>query len=122
MLFLGLGTGLGSALVAKGVIVPMELAHLTYKKGTYEDYLGVRGLERLGLKKWREHVLGCVERLIPALELDEVVLGGGNAKNLTKLPKCCRAGSNTNAFLGGFRLWETETLDGKQTRLRQING
>ena len=111
MLFLGLGTGLGSALVAKGVIVPMELAHLTYKKGTYEDYLGARGLERLGLKKWREHILGCVERFIPALELDEVVLGGGNAKKLTNMPKCCRAGSNTNAFLGGFRLWEkTETL------------
>jgi hypothetical protein len=98
--------------VVEGVIVPMELAHLSYKKGTYEDYLGVRGLERLGLKKWREHVLGCVERLIPALELDEVVLGGGNAKNLTKLPKRCRAGNNANAFLGGFRLWEKTNASG----------
>ena len=106
LLFLGLGTGLGSALIAEGVIVPMELAHLSYKKGTYEDYLGVRGLERLGLKRWRKHILGCVARFVPALELDEVVLGGGNARKLSNLPKCCRTGNNTNAFLGGFRLWE----------------
>jgi len=105
MLFLGFGTGLGSALVVEGLGVPMELAHLSYKKGTYEDYLGVRGLTRLGRKKWRQHVTSCVERLIPALQLDDVVLGGGNAKKLVKLPKGCRVGDNTNAFLGGFRLW-----------------
>ena len=106
MLFLGFGTGLGSALVAGGVVVPMELAHLSYRKGTFEDYLGLRGLKRLGRKKWCKHVDDCVARLTSALHLDEVVLGGGNAKNLRKLPKRCRAGTNANAFLGGFRLWE----------------
>jgi predicted NBD/HSP70 family sugar kinase len=106
MLFLGLGTGLGSALVAEGVVVPMELAHLSHKRGTYEDYLGARGIERLGKKKWRKVVITCVERLIPALQVDDVVLGGCNAKKLNKLPSGCRAGVNTYAFLGGFRLWE----------------
>lgn len=106
MLFLGFGTGLGSALVAEGVVVPMELAHLSYKKGTYEDYLGLRGLKRLGKRKWRKHVDYSVTRLISALHLDDVVLGGGNARKLTKLPKGCRSGHNGNAFLGGFRLWE----------------
>ena len=105
MLFLGFGTGLGSALVVGGHVVPMELAHLSYRKGSYEDYLGLRGLKRLGKRKWRQHVTACVERLTPALLLDDVVLGGGNAKNLKKLPKGCRAGDNANAFLGGFRLW-----------------
>jgi polyphosphate glucokinase len=112
MLFLGLGTGLGSALVAEGVVVPMELAHLSYRKGTYEDYLGVRGLKRLGLKKWRKHVDQCVTRMVSALYLDDVVLGGGNAKKLSKLPKRCRAGNNANAFLGGFRLWEKPNASG----------
>jgi polyphosphate glucokinase len=106
MLFLGLGTGLGSALVADGVVVPMELAHLSYKNGTYEDYVGVRGLQRLGRKKWQHHVESGVERLIAAFHLDDVVIGGGNAKKLTELPPGCRAGDNANAFLGGFRLWE----------------
>jgi predicted NBD/HSP70 family sugar kinase len=105
MLFLGFGTGLGSALVVEGHVVPMELAHLSYKKGTYEDYLGLRGLKRLGKRKWRQHVTACVERLTPALLLDDVVLGGGNAKNLKKLPKGCRAGDYAYAFLGGLRLW-----------------
>ena len=105
MLFLGFGTGLGSALVVEGLVVPMELAHLSYKKGTYEDYLGLRGLKRLGKKKWQEQVTACVERFILALQLDDVVLGGGNARKLDKLPKGCRAGDNANAFLGGFRLW-----------------
>jgi polyphosphate glucokinase len=112
MLFLGLGTGLGSALVAEGVVVPMELAHLSYRKGTYEDHMGLRALKRLGKKKWRRHVDDCVTRLISALHLDDVVLGGGNAKNLTKLPKCCRVGDNANAFLGGFRLWEKTDAPG----------
>ena len=106
MLFLGLGTGLGSALIVQGVIVPMELAHLSYKKGTYEDYLGARGLERMGRKKWQRHVENCVSRLTSAFHLDDVVIGGGNARNLVELPKGCRAGNNANAFVGGFRLWE----------------
>jgi polyphosphate glucokinase len=106
LLFLGLGTGLGSALVAEGVVVPMELGHLSYKNGTYEDYVGVRGLQRLGRKKWQHHVEYGVERLITAFHPDEVVLGGGNVKHLTELPPGCRAGDNANAFLGGFRLWE----------------
>ena len=84
----------------------MELAHLPYKKGTYEDYVGERSLEKRGKKKWRRHVADVVERLIAALEPDDVVLGGGNVKKLKELPKGCRAGDNANAFLGGFRLWE----------------
>jgi len=106
LLFLGLGTGLGSALVVQGNVVPMELGHLSYKKGTYEDYVGIRGLERLGKKKWARHVEFGVARLIDALHPDDVVLGGGNAKKLKKLPAGCRKGENANAFLGGFRLWD----------------
>jgi polyphosphate glucokinase len=106
LLFLGLGTGLGSALVVQGNVVPMELGHLSYKKATYEDYVGVRGLERLGKKKWARHVEFGVARLIDALHPDDVVLGGGNAKKLTKLPSGCRKGDNANAFVGGFRLWD----------------
>ena len=107
MLFLGLGTGLGSALVVDGIVEPMELGHLPYRKGTYEDYVGLRGLEKHGKKKWRQHVADVVARLIAALEPDDVVLGGGNVKKLKELPPGCRAGDNANAFLGGFRLWET---------------
>jgi polyphosphate glucokinase len=106
MLFLGLGTGLGSALVVDGVVVPFELAHFPYRQGTYEDYVGLRGLKRRGKKKWQRDVADVVERLIVALEPDDVVLGGGNVKKLKKLPPGCRAGDNANAFLGGFRLWE----------------
>jgi polyphosphate glucokinase len=106
LFFLGLGTGLGTALIVDGAIVPMELAHLPYKRGTYEDYLGLRGLKRMGRKKWQKHVETCAERLIAAFQLHDVVIGGGNAKKLTKIPKGCRAGDNANAFLGGFRLWE----------------
>lgn len=105
LLFLGLGTGLGSALVHEGMVVPMELGHLSYKKGTYEDYVGLRGLKRLGKKEWRRHVAYVVARLIDALHPDDAVLGGGNAKKLKELPPGCRAGDNANAFLGGFRLW-----------------
>ena len=108
MLFLGLGTGLGSALVADGVVIPMELGHLSYRKRTIEDYVGVRGLKRLGKKKWQKHVAFCVDRLIAALHPDDVVIGGGNAKKLTALPPGCRAGDNANAHVGGFRLWEEE--------------
>ena len=107
MLFLGLGTGLGSALIVDGVIEPMELAHLPYKKGgTYEDYIGLRGLERLGKKKWRCYVVDVVNRLKAALEVDDVVIGGGNAKLLKALPAGARLGSNANAFRGGFRIWQ----------------
>lgn len=106
MLFLGLGTGLGSAFIAEGILEPMELGHLPYKKATYEDYVGLRGFEKYGKQKWRAYVDDVVERLIAALEPDDVVLGGGNVKNLKKLPKGCRAGDNLNAFAGGFRLWE----------------
>jgi hypothetical protein len=105
MLFLGLGTGLGSAMIVNGVLEAMELAHLPYKKKTYEDYLGLRGLKRLGKKKWRSHVAKAVDALREAMEVDYVVLGGGNAKNLKKLPKKTRLGDNRNAFVGGFRLW-----------------
>ncbi|MGB6875274.1 MAG: ROK family protein [Candidatus Acidiferrales bacterium] len=106
MLFLGLGTGLGSAMVVDGVVEPMELAHLPYKKGkTYEDYIGLRGLVRLGKKKWRRHVSDIVERLQAALEPDCVVLGGGNVKKLKELPRGTERGDNKNAFRGGFRLW-----------------
>ena len=106
MLFLGLGTGLGSAMIVDGILEPMELAHLTYKKGkTYEDYLGLRGLKRLGKKKWRRQVAKVVEKLKAALEADYVVLGGGNTKKLKRLPPGTRLGNNQNAFLGGFRMW-----------------
>jgi polyphosphate glucokinase len=105
MLFLGLGTGLGSALIADGVVKPMELGHLPYKKGTYEDYVGRAGLERVGKKKWRRHVADVVERLMAALRPDDTVIGGGNVKKLDALPRRCRAGENANAFRGGFRLW-----------------
>jgi polyphosphate glucokinase len=106
MLFLGLGTGLGSTLIADGVIEPMELGHLPYKKGTYEHYVGQRGLERRGKTKWRRDVADVVARLAAALEPDDVVLGGGNVRRLKELPPGCRAGDNSNAFVGGFRLWE----------------
>jgi polyphosphate glucokinase len=107
MLFLGLGTGLGSAMIVDGTLQPMELAHLEYRKGkTYEDYLGLRGLERLGKKKWRRHVAQIVEQLKEALDADYVVIGGGNAKKLKTVPDGARLGSNANAFLGGFRLWK----------------
>jgi polyphosphate glucokinase len=106
MLFLGLGTGLGSAMIADGVIEPMELAHLPFRKATFEDYVGIRGLKRLGKKKWRLTVADVVARLTAALEPEYVVLGGGNVKNLKELPPKCRAGDNANAFVGGFRLWE----------------
>jgi polyphosphate glucokinase len=106
MLFLGLGTGLGSAMIVDGIVEPMELAHLPYRKGTFEDYVGIRGLDRHGKKQWQEHVADVVAMLIAALEPDDVVLGGGNVNNLTALPPGCRAGENANAFLGGIRLWE----------------
>lgn len=106
MLFLGLGTGLGSALIVENVLEPMELAHLPYKKGrSYEDYVGEAGLERLGRKKWRHHVDMIVGQLKQAVQADYVALGGGNARLMKKLPPGARLGANGNAFKGGYRLW-----------------
>ena len=106
MLFLGLGTGLGSAMVVDGIVEPMELGHLPYRKRTFEDYVGVAGRKRLGQKKWEQAVKDVIARLIAALEPEDVVLGGGNVKGLKRLPPGCRAGDNLNAFVGGFRVWE----------------
>lgn len=106
MLFLGFGTGLGTTMIVDGILEPLEFGHLPYKKGTYEDYVGLRGLEKYGKKKWRKLVADVIERLIAALEPDDVVLGGGNVKKLKTLPGQCRIGDNANAFLGGFRMWE----------------
>jgi polyphosphate glucokinase len=110
MLFLGLGTGLGTAMVVDGIVEPMELGHLPYKKGTYEDYVGRAALERRGKKKWRRDVADVVERLIAALEPDDTVLGGGNVKKLDELPPHSREGGNANAFRGGFRLWDQDQV------------
>lgn len=118
MLFLGLGTGLGSAMIADGIVEPMELGHLPWKRHTYEHYVGQRGLERLGARKWQRYVGEAVAQLIAALEPEEVVLGGGNIRQLTAMPPNCRAGDNTNAFLGGFRLWDNEQ---KQKELKHGN-
>ena len=106
MLFLGLGTGLGSTMIVDGIVQPMELAHLPYKKRTYEDYVGARALEEFGKKTWRKHVEDIVECLVAALQPNDVLLGGGNAKKLKELPPLCRLGDNANAFRGGFRMWE----------------
>ena len=106
MLFLGLGTGLGSAMVIDGVLEPMEIAHLPYRKGrTFEEYIGKDGLDRLGKRRWRAHVAAAVAQLAPALQADDVVLGGGNARLLKELPPGCRLGENANAILGGYRIW-----------------
>jgi polyphosphate glucokinase len=106
LLFLGLGTGLGSALVVEGSVEPMELGHLPFKKATFEDYVGERGRERLGKKKWERAVAETVERLSAALQPDYVVLGGGNAKKLEHLPPNVRLGTNDSAFVGARRLWD----------------
>ena len=105
MLFLGLGTGLGSTMIVDGILEPMELGHLPFRKATFEDYVGARGRERLGEKRWRKAVLETIDALAAALEPEYVVLGGGNAKRLGDLPPICRLGGNEDAFLGGFRLW-----------------
>ena len=106
MLFLGLGTGLGTALVVDGVAESRELAHFPYRKGTLEDYVGARAMKRLGKKKWRKEVDKVVTELTSRIQFDDVVLGGGQVKKLKKLPQGCREGSNANAFIGGFKLWE----------------
>jgi predicted NBD/HSP70 family sugar kinase len=117
MLFLGLGTGLGAALVLEGLVQPLEIAHLSYRSGfTYEDFLGKRGQDRMGKKRWRKMVGEIVADLQAAFQVDEVVIGGGNAKQLKELPPGARLGSNRNAFAGGFRLWK-DPLAGRRTRL-----
>jgi polyphosphate glucokinase len=108
MLFLGLGTGLGSAMIVDGVIEPLELGHLPYRKKTFEDYVGERGLKKLGKKKWTKAVFDAVTQLSAAMEPDEIVLGGGGVDDLDELPDGCRRGENENAFLGGFRLWDPD--------------
>jgi polyphosphate glucokinase len=108
MLFLGLGTGLGSALVSDGLVQPLELGHLPYRKKTFEDYTGEAALEQRGKKRWRRDVADAIETLRAALEPDYVVLGGGNADKLKELPEHVRLGDNENAFLGGFRLWDPD--------------
>jgi polyphosphate glucokinase len=113
LLFLGLGTGLGSAVVVDGVVVPMELGRLSYRDGTYEDFVGARGLESLGPEEWQKHVAFGVARLIEAFHPDDVVIGGGNARKLTALPPGCRRGDNSHAFIGGFRLWEQAAGSGR---------
>jgi polyphosphate glucokinase len=111
MLFLGLGTGLGSAMIINHVAQPMELAHLPYKRGhSFEDYVGERGLKRYGLEKWRKYAFDVVNRLRAATQPDYVVIGGGNVKLLDKLPPDCRRGDNRRAFEGGFRLWLDKAL------------
>ncbi len=105
MLFLGLGTGLGSAMVVDGTVEPLELAHLPFRKATFEDYVGQHAREELGKKKWRAAVAETIERLSSAMEPDYIVLGGGNATKVGELPPHVRLGANANAFLGGFRLW-----------------
>ena len=106
MLFLGLGTGLGSTMIVDGIVEPMELGHLPYRDGTFEEYVGVHGLQAHGLAQWRRDVQDVVTRLIAALEPEDIVLGGGDVHQLETLPPGCRAGDNADAFVGGFRLWE----------------
>lgn len=118
LLFLGLGTGLGSTMVVEGIVVPMELAHLPYRKATFEDYVGERGLQRCGKKKWRKHVFDVVGRLRAALVPDDIVIGGGNVRHLSELPPGARAGDNANAFAGGFRLW-TATATARKSAPRK---
>ena len=118
MLFLGLGTGLGSAMVVDGIVEPMELGHLPYRKRTFEDYVGVAGRKRLGQKRWEQAVRDVIARLIAALEPEDVVLGGGNANNLKKLPPNWRTGDNANAFVGGFRLWQKTKRHNRSTSRR----
>jgi polyphosphate glucokinase len=116
MLFLGLGTGLGSTMIVDGIVEPMELGHLPYRDGTFEQYVGLNGLHAHGLEQWRRDVGDVVARLIAALEPEDVVLGGGNVHQLEALPPGCRAGDNANAFVGGERLWKRSPVKGRAAR------
>jgi polyphosphate glucokinase len=120
MLFLGLGTGLGSAMIVDGILEPMELGHLPYRKDeTFEDCIGAKGLERLGKKKWRRKVADIVKHFMAALEPDYIVLGGGNAEKLARLPPKTRMGNNANAFKGGFKLWDEHTAKRPRKRIKR---
>jgi polyphosphate glucokinase len=120
MLFLGLGTGLGSTMIRDGVLIPLELAHLPYRHGkSYEEYLGVAGYERLGKRAWRKHVAHIVSLFVAALEVDYVVLGGGNARHVRDLPPNTRLGANENAFKGGFRLWDDGPVPARVVKARR---
>ena len=116
MLFLGLGTGLGSTMIVGGIVEPMELGHLPYRDGTFEEYVGVHGLQAHGLAQWRRDVDDVVRRLIAALEPEDVVLGGGDVHQLETLPPGCRAGDNADAFAGGFRLWKRAAVKPRPSR------
>jgi polyphosphate glucokinase len=119
MLFLGLGTGLGSAMIVDGVLEPMELGHLPYRNGkTFEDYIGAAGLKRLGKKKWQRKVADVVERLAAALQPEYIVLGGGNAEKIERLPRRTRRGRNNDAFVGGFKLWGKGTISDRSVRTK----
>jgi polyphosphate glucokinase len=120
MLFLGFGTGLGTAMIVDGTLVPMELAHLPYKKSTFEDYVGEHAMERDGKKKWRKHCKDVIERLSAALEPEDIVLGGGNAVNFTELPPRCRLGANANAFPGGLRMWADQAQSRPRKRAKRV--
>jgi len=122
MLFLGLGTGLGSALIVDGIVEPLELGHLPYRKATFEDYVGVRGLIKYGKRKWRKYVADVVSRLSVALEPEDVVLGGGNVHKLKKMPAKSRPGNNANAFIGGFRLWQSNGAHRASSQLKSRKG
>jgi polyphosphate glucokinase len=117
LLFLGLGTGLGSTMIVDGVVEPMELGHLPYRDGTFEQYVGLHGLQAHGLAQWRHDVEDVVARLIAALEPEDVVLGGGNVHQLETLPPGCRAGDNANAFVGGERLWKRSPVKRRAARV-----
>ena len=110
MLFLGLGTGLGSALIVEGIVEPLELGHLPFRKKTFEDYVSNRALKKHGKKRWRKAVFEVVERLSAAMEPDYVVIGGGGADDLDELPPNARRGDNEQAFVGGFRLWDPDWI------------
>jgi len=113
MLFLGLGTGFGASLIVEGIVVPMEWGHFSYRNGTIEDYLGARALKRLGKKRWSRHFKRVITFINEVFHADNIVIGGGNAKNLKNLPPICRIGSNADAFVGGFRLWEEASEEKK---------
>ena len=120
LLFLGFGTGLGTTLIADGVIVPMELAHLPYRKATFEDYVGEQAFERFGKKKWRKYVADVVARLTAALEPEDIILGGGNAQNIAEMPPRSRLGPNANAFPGGLRMWTGTASPSKPAAKRRV--
>ena len=120
MLFLGFGTGLGTTLICDGTIIAMELAHLPYKRATFEDYVGDAALKRDGKKKWRETVDDVIVRLTAALLPEDIVLGGGNARHIQHLPPLCRRGDNADAFTGGFRLWDDRGLRRDKAHVRTV--